>query len=75
MKVGAGTIKAGKALLPATEVSGARELTFVFDDATGIKQVESSKMNVEDIYNLNGQKVQNPTKGLYIMNGKKVIIK
>ena len=75
VKVGAGTIKAGKALLPATEVSGARELTFVFDDATGIKQVESSKMNVEDIYNLNGQKVQNPTKGLYIMNGKKVIIK
>ena len=75
VKVGAGTIKAGKALLPATEVSGARELTFVFDDATGIKQVESSKMNVEGIYNLNGQKVQNPTKGLYIMNGKKVIIK
>ena len=29
----------------------------------------------ETFYNLNGQKVQNPTKGLYIVNGKKVIIK
>ena len=74
-KVGAGTVPAGKALLPATEVSGARELTFVFDEATGIKQVETSKSIIEGIYNLAGQKVQNPTKGLYIMNGKKVIIK
>lgn len=74
-KVGAGTVPAGKALLPASEVAGARELTFVFEDATGIKQVENAKMNVEGIYNLNGQKVLNPTKGLYIMNGKKVILK
>ena len=28
-----------------------------------------------DIYNLNGQKVLNPTKGLYIVNGKKMVIK
>ena len=75
-KVGAGTVSAGKALLPANEVpASARELTFVFDEATGIKQVETSKSIIEGIYNLAGQKVQNPTKGLYIMNGKKVIIK
>ena len=74
-KVNAGKVPAGKALLPASEVAGARELTFVFDEATGIKQVETSKSIIEGIYNLNGQKVQNPTKGLYIMNGKKVIIK
>lgn len=44
--------------------------------ATGINQVEgtSSKQNY-NIYNLNGQKVNNPTKGLYIINGKKVILK
>ena len=77
VKVGAGTIPAGKALLPASEIpAAARELTFIFDgETTGIEQVESSKMNVEGIYNLNGQKVQNLTKGLYIMNGKKVVIK
>ena len=75
-KVNAGTVPAGKALLPANEVpASARELTFVFDEATGIKQVETSKSIIEGIYNLAGQKVQNPTKGLYIMNGKKVIIK
>jgi hypothetical protein len=27
------------------------------------------------IYNLMGQKVKNPTKGLYIINGKKTIVK
>ena len=75
-KVNAGTVPAGKALLPASEVTAsARELNFVFDEATDIKQVETSKSIIEGIYNLNGQKVQNPTKGLYIMNGKKVIIK
>ena len=74
-KVGAGNVPAGKALLPASEVAGARELNFVFDEATGIKQIETSKSIIEGIYNLAGQKVQNPTKGLYIMNGKKVIIK
>ena len=75
-KVNAGTVPAGKALLPASEVTAsARELNFVFDEATDIKQVETSKSIIEGIYNLAGQKVQNPTKGLYIMNGKKVIIK
>lgn len=75
-KVNAGTVPAGKALLPASAItSSARELNFVFDEATGIKQVETSKSIIEGIYNLAGQKVQNPTKGLYIMNGKKVIIK
>lgn len=43
---------------------------------TGINQVEgtSSKQNY-NIYNLNGQKVNNPTKGIYIINGKKIILK
>ena len=48
-----------------------------FDDAetTSIKQVEGSELRVEGYYNLNGQKVQNPTRGLYIVNGKKIVIK
>lgn len=28
-----------------------------------------------EVYNLNGRRIQNPTKGLYIVNGKKVVIK
>lgn len=43
---------------------------------TGIDEPMDKKENVEmKIFNLNGQRVQNPAKGLYIVNGKKVIIK
>ena len=40
----------------------------------GIQTVKSVK-NVEGMYNLNGQKVNKAQKGLYIMNGKKVVVK
>ena len=45
------------------------------DDTTNI---QSSIFNVQSkdvYYNLQGQRVDNPTKGLYIRNGKKVVIK
>ena len=81
VKVNSGTVPAGKALIPATLVNenllidGAR-LTFVFEDATGISTIEHSPMTIEDgVYNLSGQCVDNPKKGLYIINGKKVVIK
>jgi hypothetical protein len=44
-------------------------------DATGISEVRSmTEDGKNDIYDLQGRKVQNPGKGLYIVNGKKVII-
>ena len=58
--------------------SGARTLRFVFDDneTTGIKNVDAQKTSSKDIYfNLNGQRVAKPTKGMYISNGKKYIVK
>ena len=56
--------------------AGARMLTFVFDNETsGIEAVHASGLTVNGFYNLNGQRVENPTKGLYIVNGKKVVIK
>ena len=42
---------------------------------TGIEKVESSKLKVQSYYDLQGRQVTNPTKGLYIVNGKKVVIK
>lgn len=42
--------------------------------ATGIEAVKATK-NDGEFFNLAGQRVANPTKGLYIMNGKKVILK
>lgn len=42
--------------------------------ADGINNVEQDGSNAK-IYNLNGQRVNNAQKGIYIKNGKKVIIK
>lgn len=44
------------------------------DESTGISIIKA-ETNDGVIYNLRGQRVENPTKGLYIINGKKVIIK
>ncbi len=46
------------------------------EEATGIVNVENV-VNTKDnqFYNLAGQRVMNPTKGIYIVNGKKVFIK
>lgn len=80
------TIPAEKAYIPKAAVSAdepraaARSYTIVFNEEgenqpTGISNVTVEKRNDGKIYNLNGQQVKNPTKGLYIINGKKVILK
>ena len=78
VKISDGTLPANKAYLPilTTNVPSNARLSIIFEDeTTGISNVESPMMNVEGYYNLAGQKVAQPTKGLYIVNGKKVIIK
>ncbi len=78
VKVNAGTVPAGKALLPANAITNAaRELTFVFEgETTGIRGIENSELrNEKSFFDLQGRKVAQPKKGLYIMNGKKVIMK
>lgn len=74
-----GVIGANKAYLPieTSKLSSARSLNMVFEDeTTGISEMKTMKWNDnQSVYNLNGQKVENPTKGLYIVNGKKVVIK
>jgi hypothetical protein len=68
------TIPAGKAFL-MLENSTARELKVVFaGETTDINSIVAED-NAEGIYNLNGQRVTAPSKGLYIVNGKKVIMK
>lgn len=72
------TIPAGKAYMLAADIpSGAHALSLDFGGGTtGIKAVESQKVAMDNkFYNLAGQQVAAPTKGLYIVNGKKVIIK
>ena len=72
----AGTLPAGKAYLNIAVPAGAPILNLGFDDATGINAVNGEGFTVNgEFYNLNGQRVAQPTKGLYIVNGKKYIVK
>ena len=41
----------------------------------GLSNVEAKETKSGDIYNLQGMKVAQPTKGIYIQNGKKYIVK
>ena len=70
------TIPAGKCYL-STIVTTAPDFLGFDGETTGINAVNGSEfmVNGSDIYNLNGQRVAQPTKGLYIVNGKKVILK
>ena len=46
------------------------------NESTGIQSLYSDERSLDGaIYNLRGQRVEHPTKGLYIINGKKVMIK
>ncbi len=48
---------------------------WVDGDVTGIEKVTMNGYATAPMYNLNGQRVMNPKKGLYIVNGKKEIVK
>ncbi|MBQ9186756.1 MAG: Ig-like domain-containing protein [Prevotella sp.] len=70
-----GSLGAGRVYLPAA--NGARKfLAFNFGgETTGIKDVNREAAANGNYYNLNGQRVAQPAKGLYIVNGKKYIVK
>ena len=75
-KLLAGKIPAGKAYLLASSITSAPELTIDFGGATGIADVRSKMEDVRgNIFDLQGRKVAQPAKGLYIQNGRKVILK
>ena len=45
------------------------------EGTTGIENSSLTTMDLPFIYDLLGRRVENPTKGIYIVNGKKVVIK
>lgn len=55
--------------------SGSKEWTIVNGTDTGIDEVKGENGNVKAIYDLTGRKVEIPTKGIYIIDGKKVFVK
>ena len=68
------TVPAGKAYLEFTGDVPAPEMSLDFGGTTSIDAIQKQAANCE-FYNLNGQRIANPAKGLYIVNGKKVVIK
>lgn len=63
----------------AAEAQYAKGFVFSFDDedgsATGISEVERTTSVDDAYYTLQGMKVTHPVKGIYIHNGKKVIVR
>lgn len=73
-----GTIAGGKCYLKVAKTAApAPSLSFVDGEGTtGIENIaQPSTLSNQPIYDLNGRRVAQPTKGLYIINGKKVILK
>lgn len=73
-------IPGNKAFLVLTNAEAqAKGFVLEFEDGgtTGIETIENSKHSTEDgvYYDLQGRRVENPTRGVYIVNGKKVVVK
>lgn len=66
---------------PQDAFSGAAKAQPVFDeednnDVTGIENIENTTTTDNNVYyNLQGQRVENPQHGVFIHNGKKVVLK
>lgn len=73
------TITAGKAYLVLSQQAGpntpAVRIRFAGGTPTEIEGSEFKAQGSQLIYDLQGRRVENPTKGIYIVNGKKVVMK
>ena len=71
-----GCVHEGKAYLKVPASASVRQfIGFGDDTTTGISQIENRKLDTEDgVFNLSGQRVVSPTKGLFVVNGKKIVI-
>ena len=70
------TVGANTAYLPAQTTGTARSfIGFDGESSTGISLVENSELRTESCFDLQGRRVAQPTKGLYIMNGKKTVVR
>ena len=58
-----------------TTPSGARALRIIYSqDATGISNLQTAGAD-DAVYSLSGVRVAQPTKGIFVKNGKKVVVK
>ena len=75
------TVGANTAYIPLSELpestNNARGFFSLFEDeATGVQELKNSRIEeLKNYYDLQGRRVAQPTKGLYIKNGRKIVIK
>ena len=73
-----GALNALRAYFQIADANAAPVLSIDGEDgeATGIRSIENGQLTIDnEYYDLSGRRVVKPTKGVYIMNGKKVILK
>ena len=68
-------IQGFRAYLPVAPGVQPAGIRFYEGDVTRIEGVEEGQTHKVDVYDLSGRRVQRATKGLYIVNGKKVLVK
>ena len=71
------TPSANKAVLAIDAVNGAKEMIVIGGDVTGIESIENGTIVNDNYYTIDGKLVKGqPTqKGIYVVNGRKVVIK
>ena len=76
-KSSGGTLAGGKSYLVMPTTGGAPQLSVDFGEGTTNLEAIRTQMNEarEGIFDLSGRRVENPTKGIYIVNGKKIYVK
>ena len=70
-----GTLGGFKAYMDKETAGDVKGFAFNFGDADAIEEIVNGKSSNGKWYNLAGQRVEKATRGLYIVNGKKVVIK
>ena len=72
-------VKNTRAYFNIPNVSSVKSLMIAFDDdiETAISTIENGELRIENapVYNLSGQRVSKAQKGIYIVNGKKIVKK
>lgn len=73
--IGENAIPEGKIYMEPN-ITNSRSFISLGGEATGVAAIETNNESVKnEVYNFNGQRIGKPSKGLYIVNGKKVIVK
>ena len=70
-----GTVPAGKAILPAPASLGVKTLSLTLDGTAVTEITAEGDAPRAVIYDLYGRRVERATKGVYIVNGKKTVVR